>query len=196
MESGFGAVVHILRAKHFSQPECQVIWQHMSHLWPNHHISLHILNRRLAGEKKLPYSWAYYLCNITAAASGSTQITSNALLLLEMVFKETYTSMLNNYRAKAHDLAMKTIIDEALNELKHPNIDIFIELDMHKQFFSANNLTALVEDINEMTEHISARAQQIRLINRREILTCELRKLDEEEAQIEQIINHKNQTAA
>lgn len=197
MENAFGSVVHILRAKHFSQPECAVLWQQMSNLWPNHHISLHKLSRVLADKPKVEgFSWQKHLAFITAVASGSTQLVSNALLLLELFFTEHYTSLLHSYRLKEQDLAKKTILDEALAELKQPDMDIFIELDLHKRFFKANNLTELANDIDEMAEHINARAQQIRLIDRREILQRELTKLDQEEAELNQIMNQKTQHAA
>lgn len=194
MENAYGQAVHLLRAKNFQQPECAAIWQVMSKIWPDHIINLHILSRKLGHLPKIKFSWQYHLMSITQHTLGSSDLVMNCYLLLEMDFTAKFEKILTTYRLETKDLIHKTVIDEILKEMQHPEADIFIILDVAYSHLMANGITDLAEDIKEMASHINTRARMIKNDHRKEVLLAELKKVEEYENELNNL--SKNQTAA
>lgn len=195
LEGKYGHIVHILRAKNFATPECKIIWQVMGQLWPDHTINSHLMHRKLSHSPKLTFSWAWYIANMTAPIVQTYDLVQNAFLLLELDFRARFDHLLNSYRMTA-PLPVKSIIDEILTEANQPESDIFVEIDMSIIHLKANAIDDLAADLQEMGEQINTRAKAIRLIDRKETLLRELKNIENQILEVEQIMNQRNQQAA
>lgn len=196
IENAFGSIVHILKSINFSQPECRYIYKTMSTIWPNSIINMHMLHRKMSTVKRLEYSWPYYISKVTQYTVGASDLVNNAILLLELDFKDKMATKINNYRKLEQDFKRKIILDELYSELMHPAVDVFTHLDLSIRYLHTHNMQELADELREMASQIDTRARMIRLLDRKEILKNALAKVELEEAELNRIINQRNQVAA
>lgn len=194
--NSFGSVVHILKPINFSQTECRIVWKAMDRLWPNDIINLNVLKHQLQSVPTIDYSWAFYLCSITQHAISSFDLVTSAFLLLEIDFKKKFLDLMQQQRIKKTDFRAKTVIDEIISETQHPEADIFDHVNVCAGYLRTHKMNELAGSVEQLSDQIDHRIKDIDLINRREILISELRKLDNEEMKRKEFLKRANRDVA
>ena len=155
IESKYGHIGHILRAKNFSHIGCKLIWGTMEMLWPDHPIDLLTIAHQLR-KVQAPHA-LFTLGEAHASVSSAQHIVHHAFILLETSFQEALIQLLSEALKTTSSMERQSIINICLQRAAQANADVLKDIDTIEAYLRSFQQTDLADQVAVIGQQIDQR---------------------------------------
>ena len=135
IQSGNMAAAHILQPKHFSDLNYRKIWEKLLAMYPTKHIDFVTICNEFQNDKQM----VLILAECTSVITGNEHIGSHARIMIERYVRRLFIETIEKAQVAETDTARQLILKSILEDLREPQIDIFLAIDATYNILNKNN---------------------------------------------------------